>query len=65
LDEIVEGVAILAFLARGSREDLLAGPCVEGYLKDTFLFATDFMKEDRVGSEVGSARALPFLTIGV
>jgi len=49
LDEVVEGAAFLAFLALGSREGLLAGPC----LRDTFLFATDFLggvlKEDRVG----------------
>jgi len=64
LDEVVEGVAFLAFLALGSR-DFSAGPCVEGCLGDTFLFATDFTKEDRVGSEVGFAIALPLLTTGV
>jgi len=69
LDEVVEGDAFLAFLALGSREDLLVGPYVEGCLGDTFLFATDFLegvlKEDRVGSEMGSAGALPLLTTGV
>jgi len=69
LDEVVEGDAFLAFLALGSREDLSAGPYVEGCLGDTFLFATDFLggvlKDDRVGLEVGSVRALPLLTTGV
>ena len=59
----------MAFLALGSREDLSAEPCVEDCLGDTFLFATDFLegvlKEDRVGSKMGSARALPLLTTGV
>ena len=62
----MEGDAFLAFLALGLREDLLARPCVECCLGDTFSFATDFLggvlKEDRVGSEVGSAGALPLLT---
>ena len=43
------------FLALGAREDLSARPCVEGYLGDTFLFATDFLggvlKEDKVGQK--------------
>ena len=42
---------------------------MEGCLGDTFLFATDFLggvlKDDRVGLEVGSVRALPLLTTGV
>jgi len=69
LDEVVEGAAFLAFLALGSSEDLSAGPCVEGCLGDTFLFTTDFLegilKEDRVGSELGSAGALLLPTAGV
>jgi len=65
LDEVVEGAALLAFLALGSREDLSAGPCVEGCLGNTFLSATYFLKENRVGSVVGSARPLPLLTNGV
>ena len=58
LDKVVEWAAILAFLALGSREDLSTEPCVKGCLGDTFLFATYFMKEDRVGSELDSAGAL-------
>jgi len=69
LDEVVEEDAFLDFLALGAREDLSAGPCVEGCLGDTFLFAIDFLggilKEDRVGSEMGSAGVLPLLTTGV
>jgi len=65
LDEVVEGDVFLAFSALGLREDLSAGPCVEGCLRDTFLFATYFMKEDRVGSKMGSTGALPLLTTGV
>jgi len=65
LDEVVEGAAFLALLALGSREDLSAGPCVEGCLGDNFLFAIDFLREDRVGSEGGSVGALLWLTIGV
>ena len=42
---------------------------MEGCLGDTFFFVTDFLegvlKEDRVGSEVGSAGAVPLLTAGV
>ena len=41
----------MAFLALGSREDLSVGPCVGGCLGDNFLFAIDFLREDRVGSE--------------
>jgi len=52
LNDVVEGDAFLAFLALGSKEDLSIGPCVEGYLGDTFLFATNFLgdvlKEDRL-----------------
>jgi len=59
----------LAFLALGSREGPSAGPCVEGCLGDTLLFATYFLggvlKEDRVGLEVSSVGALPLLTTGV
>jgi len=55
LDEVVEEDAFLDFLALGAREDLSARPCVEGYLGDTFLFATDFLggvlKEDKVGQK--------------
>jgi len=65
LYEVVEGAAFLAFLGLGSREDLSARPCVGGCLGDNFLFAMDFLREDRVGSEVGSAAAVPLLTAGV
>jgi len=69
LVEVVVGDAFLAFLALGSREDLSAGPCVDGCLGDTFLFATDFLggvlKEDRVGSEMGSTGALLLPSTGV
>jgi len=69
LDEVVEGIAFLPFLERGSREGLSAGPCVEDCLGDTFLFTTDFLggvlKEKRVGSKMGSAGALPLPTTGV
>jgi len=61
----VEGATFLAFLALGPREDFSAGPYVEGCLGDTFLLPTDFMKEDMVGFEVGSAGALSLLTTGV
>ena len=65
----MEGKAFLAFLPLGSREDLSAGPCVDGCLGDTFLFATDFLggvlKEDRVGSEMGSTGALLLPSTGV
>jgi len=65
----VDGAAFLAFLALGSREGLSAGPCAEDCLGDTFFFVTDFLggvlKEDRVGSEMGSAGALLLPTIGV
>ena len=61
----MEGAAFLAFLALGSREDLSAGPCVEDYLEDIFLFAIDFLRENRVGSETDSDGALLWLTTGV
>ena len=59
MDEGTEGEDFLAFLALGSREGLSAGPNVGGCLGDNFFFAIDFLREDRVGSEVGSARAGP------
>ena len=61
----MEGAAFLAFLALGSREDLSAGSCVGGCLGDNFLFAMDFLREDRVGSEGDSIGALLWLTTGV
>jgi len=69
LDEVVEGATFLGFLALRLREELSARPCVGGCLGDTFFFVTDFLggvfKEDRVGSEMGSAGAFPLLTTGV
>jgi len=40
---------------------------MEGYLEDTFLFAIlgGVLKEDKAGSEMGYAGALPLPTIGV
>jgi len=65
----VEGASFLAFWALGLREGLSTRPCVEGCLGDTFLFTTNFLggvlKEDRVGSEMGSTEALPLPTTGV
>jgi len=65
LDEVVEGAAFLAFLALGLREDLSARPYVGGCLGNNFLFAIDFLREDRVGSEGGSTGALLWLTTRV
>jgi len=54
----------MTFLALGS-----IGPSAElylgGCLGDNFLFGMDFLREDRVDSEVGSAGAAPLLTAGV
>jgi len=55
----------LAFLALGSTGDLSVAPCVGGYLEDSFLLRMDFLRADRVGSEGGSARAMPVLTAGI
>ena len=57
----------MAFLTLGSREDLSARSYMEGYLEDTFLFAIlgGVLKEDKAGSEMGYAGALPLPTIGV
>jgi len=53
----VEGAAFLAFLTLGSRQDLLAGPYMGGCLGDNFLFAMDFLREDRIGSKGAFALA--------
>jgi len=64
LDEGTKAADFLAFLALGSTR-LSAKPYLGGYLGDNFLFAMDFLREDRVGSEVGLAKAMPLLTAEV
>ena len=64
MDEGTERADFLAFLALDSREGLSAGPCVGGCLEDNFLFVMDFLRADRVGSEGGSAGAVPLLAAG-
>jgi len=65
LDEGTEGAVFLAFLALGSTGDFSIGSCVGGCLGDNFLLAIDFLRADRVGSEVGSAGVVPILTAEV
>jgi len=63
------GGFFLGLLGTGLERRSLNRALVEDCLGDTFLFTTDFLggvlKEDRVGSEMGSTEALPLPTTGV
>jgi len=66
LEEGTDGADFLAFLALGlTGEGLSPRPCVGGCLEDNFVFAMDFLRAERVGSEGGSAGTMPSLTTGV
>ena len=64
MDEGTKGADFFGFLALDSTRPS-AEPYLGGCLGDNFFFAMDFLREDRVDFEAGSAGAVPLLTAGV